>query len=61
MNRRTFLGLAPAGLAVFTLDRSFAWAQAARTAGVDISGDYAEVSDLYEAARLRALAEGRSM
>lgn len=59
MNRRTFFGLAPAGLAVLTLDRHFAWAQTTPIAGSDIPLAYAEIADAYEAARQRALTEGR--
>lgn len=59
MNRRRLLTLAPAGIAASMLKPYFAWAQASPIAEPDIPLAYGDVANAYEAARQRALTEGR--
>jgi hypothetical protein len=59
MNRRTFFSLGPALLTVLAFDRQRVSAQATPVVPSEIPQTYAEVADAYEAARERALTEGR--
>lgn len=61
MNRRTFLTLTPATIATLAVAPGSAWAQATPGAESALPGRYDDVAPAYEAARQRALTEGREI